>query len=101
MKSLQGYGEVVTHYATQGARKVGAGLLIWIVGRWLIAQVGRLLQEAMQGQEVDPTLMRYLGNSLLVTLNIILVLGILAYCGIETTSFAALLAGVGSVVGAA
>ncbi len=101
MDSLQGYGEVATHYATQGAMKVGAALLIWIVGRWLIGLVGRLLQEAMQRQKVDPTLMRYLGNILSVALNIILVVGILGYCGIETTSFAALVAGVGIAVGAA
>ena len=55
----------------------------------------------MQRQKVDPTLMRYLGNILSVALNIILVVGILGYCGIETTSFAALVAGVGIAVGAA
>ncbi len=89
------------HYATEGAIKVGTALLIWIVGRWLIGLVGRLLQEVMQRQKVDPTLMRYLGNILSVALNIILVVGILGYCGIETTSFAALVAGVGIAVGAA
>jgi small conductance mechanosensitive channel len=71
------------------------------VGRWLIGLIGRLLQEMMQRQKVDPTLMRYLGNILSVTLNIALVVAILGYCGIETTSFAALVAGVGIAIGAA
>ena len=55
----------------------------------------------MQRQKVDPTLMRYLGNILSVMLNIVLVVAILGYCGIETTSFAALVAGVGIAIGAA
>ena len=55
----------------------------------------------MQRQKVDPTLMRYLGNILSVMLNIVLVIAILGYCGIETTSFAALVAGVGIAIGAA
>lgn len=101
MDSIQGYGEIASHYATQGAIKIGVALLFWIVGRWLIGLVGRLLQEGMQRQRVDPTLMRYLGNILSVMLNIALVVAILGYCGIETTSFAALVAGVGIAVGAA
>ena len=98
---MQDYGAIASHYATEGAIKVGVALLLWIVGRWLISLVGRLLQEVMQRQKVDPTLMRYLGNILSVALNIVLVVAILGYCGIETTSFAALVAGVGIAIGAA
>ncbi|MBX9608668.1 MAG: mechanosensitive ion channel family protein [Gammaproteobacteria bacterium] len=101
MDQLQSYRELATHYLAEGAVKVGAALLFWIVGRWLIGLIGRLLQEMMQRQKVDPTLMRYLGNILSVTLNIALVVAILGYCGIETTSFAALVAGVGIAIGAA
>lgn len=101
MESMQGYGALASHYAAEGAVKIGAALLFWIVGRWLIGLIGRLLQEVMQRQKVDPTLMRYLGNILSVMLNIALVVAILGYCGIETTSFAALVAGVGIAIGAA
>jgi small conductance mechanosensitive channel len=46
-------------------------------------------------------LIKYLGSAVSVTLNIALVIGILGYFGIETTSFAALLAGAGVAIGAA
>jgi small conductance mechanosensitive channel len=49
----------------------------------------------------DPTLQRYIASILAVVLNIVLVVAILGFFGIETTSFAALLAGVGLAVGAA
>jgi len=101
MESMQDYQAVAMGYLTAAAVKVAAALAFWIIGRWLIGLVGRLLQNAMQRQRVDPTLMRYIGNILAVTLNIVLVVAILGYFGVETTSFAALVAGVGIAIGAA
>ena len=86
--------------ATTFGSKVLAALAFWIVGRWLIGFIGRVLQQVLARQKVDPTLMRYIGNMLAVTLNIVLVVAILGYFGIETTSFAALVAGVGIAIGA-
>ncbi|GFO57626.1 mechanosensitive ion channel protein MscS [Geomonas sp. Red276] len=63
--------------------------------------MGRMLQSVLERQKVDPTLMRYIGNFVAVTLNIILVVAILGYCGIQTTTFAALVAGIGIAIGAA
>src|SRR6185295_13170576 len=50
---------------------------------------------------VDATLQRYIGNIVNVALNIVLVVAILGYFGVETTSFAALIAGMGVAIGAA
>jgi small conductance mechanosensitive channel len=55
----------------------------------------------MSRNSVDPTLTMYLGSMVAVVLNVTLVLGILGYFGIETTSFAALLAGAGVAIGVA
>jgi small conductance mechanosensitive channel len=55
----------------------------------------------MDRKRLDPTLTRYLGTIIKVTLNIALVIGILGYFGIQTTSFAALIAGAGLAIGAA
>ena len=83
------------------AIKVLAALAFWIVGRWLIGRVVALMQTAMSRNHVDPTLTKYMGSIVAVTLNIALVLGILGYFGIQTTSIAALLAGAGVAVGVA
>ncbi len=83
------------------ALKVLAALAFWIVGRWLIGRVIGLMQAAMNRNHVDPTLTKYLGSIIAIALNIALVLGILGYFGIETTSFAAMLAGAGVAIGAA
>ena len=86
---------------TQLAIKVAAAILFWIVGRWLIGKVVGLIQTGMNRNHIDPTLTKYLGSIVNVALNIALVLGILGYFGIETTSFAAMLAGAGVAIGAA
>jgi small conductance mechanosensitive channel len=55
----------------------------------------------MHRNHIDATLTRYLGSMINVALNIALVLGILGYFGIQTTSIAAMLAGAGVAIGAA
>jgi len=101
MDKLQEYQDIFIAHASTFGSKVLAAIAFWIIGRWLIGFIGRLLQQVLERQKVDPTLMRYLGNVLAVTLNIVLVVAILGYFGIETTSFAALVAGVGIAIGAA
>ena len=81
--------------------KIGAALIFWIVGRWLISKVVHLIQAGMNRNSIDPTLTKYLGSIIAIALNIALVLGILGYFGIQTTSFAAMLAGAGVAIGAA
>ena len=83
------------------AIKVLAAIAFWIVGRWLIGKVIAVMQMAMTRNHVDTTLTKYLGSIVAIALNIALVLGILGYFGIQTTSFAALLAGAGVAIGAA
>ena len=89
-----------TQLTTFGLKVLGA-IAVWIVGRWLIGMTIRLISAALTRQQVDPTLLRYIGNIVSVALNIVLVVAILGYFGVETTSFAALVAGMGVAIGAA
>lgn len=81
--------------------KLLSAIAFWIVGRWLIGKVVSLMQAAMNRNHIDTTLTKYLGSIAAIALNVALVLGILGYFGIETTSFAAMLAGAGVAIGAA
>jgi small conductance mechanosensitive channel len=83
------------------ALKVLGAIVFWIVGRWIIHRVVRVMQAAMARSDVDPTLTKYLGSIVGIMLNVALVIGILGYFGIQTTSFAALIAGAGIAIGAA
>ena len=98
MQSIQLF---VSTTLTDLAIKILAAIAFWIVGRWLIGKVIQLMQGAMNRNHIDPTLTKYLGSIVAIALNIALVLGILGYFGIQTTSFAAMLAGAGVAIGAA
>ncbi len=98
---LQSVQTFLTTTATELAIKIAAAIAFWVVGRWLIGKVIGLIQGAMGRNNVDPTLTKYLGSIVAIALNIALVLGILGYFGIQTTSFAAMLAGAGVAIGAA
>jgi small conductance mechanosensitive channel len=86
---------------TAAGLKVVGALVLWFVGRWLIGFVVRLLGSALERQALDKTLSRYLQTSLRVLLNIVLVVALLGFFGVETASFAALLAAGGVAIGVA
>jgi len=81
--------------------KVLGAIAAYIIGRMLIGVASTLVMRALERQKVEPTVIRYIGSVITVALNIILVVAILGYFGVETTSFAALVAGLGIAVGAA
>src|SRR5262245_25531178 len=85
---------------TVGLKVVGA-VIVFIVGRRLIDFAVRMVSHALSRQHVDPTVLRYVGTGVAVGLNIALVVAILGYFGVETTSFAALLASAGVAIGVA
>jgi hypothetical protein len=89
---------VTTMLTTVGLKILGA-IAIWIIGRWLIAFALRLIGGPLTEQRIDPTLARYIQSATAVLLNIVLVVAILGFFGVETTSFAALLAAAGVAVG--
>jgi small conductance mechanosensitive channel len=98
---MQALQQFLSTTAMELAFKVLAAIAFWLVGRWLIGKVIGLIQAGMNRNNVDPTLTKYLGSIVAIALNIALVLGILGYFGIQTTSFAAMLAGAGVAIGAA
>lgn len=98
--------EVIWNFVTtQGVDfglKILGAIAAWIIGRWLIGFVLRLIGAGLRrGGKVDQTLANYLTSILSVLLNIVLVLAILDIFGVQTTSFAALLAGAGLAIGTA
>ncbi len=98
---IQSIQSFLSTTASELAIKVVASIAFWIIGRWLISRVIGIIQAGMSRSNVDPTLTKYLGSIVAIALNIALVLGILGYFGIQTTSFAAMLAGAGVAIGAA
>ena len=87
-------------FMTLGWKLAGA-VVLWLVGRWLISFAIRLVGEALGKQQGDVTLTRYAQTALRIVLNIALIVALLGFFGVETTSFAALLAAGGVAIGVA
>ena len=83
------------------AWKVAGAIVLWVVGRWLISLALRLIGRALAQQQFDVTLTRYLQTGLSIVLNVTLIVALLGYFGVETTTFAALLAAGGVAIGVA
>lgn len=81
--------------------KLAGAVALWLVGRWLIGFALRLLGRALASQHFDVTLARYMQTALRILLNVALVVAILGFFGVETTTFAALLAAGGVAIGVA
>ena len=96
---------ILNFLSTQGvdfALKIVGAIAAWIIGRWLIGLATKMMGKALErANKLDATLITYLKSIVSVGLTIILVMGILGIFGVQTTSFAALLAGAGLAIGAA
>lgn len=95
------YQDLIVTAATEVGFKILAAVAFWLIGRWLIGITVNLLRGSLERQKVDSTVLRYVGSIVTVTLNVLLVIGILGYFGIQTTTFAALIAAAGVAIGMA
>lgn len=83
------------------APKILAAILIWIIGNWIIKMMLKVLKKTLNKGDYDESLKKFLLNLLNWTLKIVLIVIILGTVGIETTSFAAILAAAGLAIGMA
>jgi small conductance mechanosensitive channel len=100
MNFEQLWTNISTILISVGLKVIGA-IVLWIVGRWLIRLALSLITKAFKKSNIEATLLVYLKSTIGILLNIVLVVAILGFFGIETTSFAALLAAAGIAIGAA
>jgi len=85
---------------TYGVKILGA-IVIWIIGSWIIKKLLGITGNVMTKSGYDASLQKFLLNLIGWVLKILLILTILGQLGVETTSFAAILAAAGLAVGLA
>ena len=97
----QSLGQSLALWGAQFGITVLGAILLWVVGRTLISFAIGLLRRALLKRPIEPTVVNYLASTISVLLNITLVVAILGYFGVQTTTFAALIASAGLAVGLA
>lgn len=93
-------GETVNMIVSYGVKVVGVLVLFYVAYR-LAGVAGRVVTKKLEARDFDATLSRFFGTMLRWTIVIIAALGCLGVFGVETTSFAALIAAAGLAIGLA
>ncbi|GAA4894440.1 small-conductance mechanosensitive channel MscS [Flaviramulus aquimarinus] len=81
--------------------KILGAVVIWIIGSWVIKKILKTTKKLMSKRDYDESLQKFLLNLLGWTLKIVLIVVVLGTVGVETTSFAAILAAAGLAIGLA
>ena len=76
-------------------------LVIFIVGRYVVKFINHIVARTLERRKVDLTIQSFLKSFINILLMILLIITVVSALGINTTSFAALLASAGVAVGMA
>ncbi len=89
-------------YGTEYGIKLITAIVIWIVGKWIINKLVKIFKKVIsKSPNMDTTLEKFLSNLVRTILLVLLIIAILGQLGIDTASFAAILAAAGLAVGLA
>ena len=81
--------------------KVLAAILIYLIGAWLIKKIKGMLKRIFDKKGTDAAIASFTMSIVSIALTIVLIIVTIGTLGIDTTSFAALLAGGGMAIGMA
>ena len=76
-------------------------VLIFVVGRFLISLLRKMLARLLAKRHVDASIQSFVKSLVNILLTILLIIAVIGKLGVETTSFAALLASAGVAIGMA
>lgn len=97
----EGFWHSALQDLTQFGLKVVAALVIYLIGMWIIRYVKRILNRIFERKKTEHTLASFITSLVSIMLTVMLILATIGTLGVDTTSFAALLAAGGMAVGMA
>ncbi len=98
---MENYLKAIYKLLVEYSPKILTALAILIIGLFIIGFIIKVTKKVMAKRGVDETLQKFLANLLSWTLKILLFVSVAAKLGIETTSFAAVIAAAGLAIGLA
>ncbi len=82
-------------------KSIIVALVVFIIGRYIVRFINKLVAQMLERRNVEPTIQSFLKSFLNILLITLLVITVVGSLGVNTTSFAALLASAGVAVGMA
>lgn len=99
--AITGALQQMVSYCIEAGKSIIIAAIIYFVGQFLIKMVQKVLGTMMERRNLDPTIQSFLRSFVHILLTILLVITVVSALGVNTTSFAALLASAGVAVGMA
>lgn len=93
--------ETLIGFALQAGKSILVAIIIYVVGRFIIRMVNKIVAKVLVKRNVDLTIQSFVKSFVNVLLTTLLIVAVVNALGVDTTSFAALLASVGLAAGMA
>ncbi|WP_370757445.1 mechanosensitive ion channel family protein [Coprobacter secundus] len=93
--------EKLIDFSIDAGKDILIAVLIYVIGRFIIKYINKLVAKIMEKRKLETSVQTFLRSLLNILLNLILAFAIIGKLGVETTSFAALLASAGVAIGMA
>ena len=101
IEKLEDIGQQLLNAAIGAGGNILKAVIVFIVGRFLIGLLQRFISKMMDKRKVDVSVKTFTMSLVRISLTVLLIVSVIGALGLETTSFAALLASAGVAVGMA
>ncbi|QWX82610.1 mechanosensitive ion channel [Cellulophaga sp. HaHaR_3_176] len=101
MENAEVWMEKGIEFVTDYGPKILGAIAIYIIGSWIIKKIIKGVKNVLNNKEYDKSLQSFLLNLFSWGLKIFLIIMVISKLGVETTSFAAIIAAAGLAIGLA
>ena len=98
---LEGALVSLIEHASQLGLTILKALIVFLVGRLVINLLNKLVRRILSKRDIDPSVKTFVASLVNVSLTILLIISVVGALGVQTASFAALLASAGVAIGMA
>lgn len=91
----------LTDWGINAGEHIIGAIIVFIVGRFIISFLNKLINKLLSKRKIDPSIKTFVRSLSNILLTILLIVAVVSKLGVETTSFAALLASAGVAIGMA
>ena len=88
-------------FCIDAGKTVLVAVVIYVVGRFIVRLINNLVGKALDRRDIDPTIKSFVRSFVNILLTVLLIIAVVSALGVNTTSFAALLASLGVAAGMA
>lgn len=101
VSKLEAVLETLLSQGTHLGLAILKALIIFLIGRFVIKLINKLVKKLLNKKDIAPAVRTFVGSLVNITLIILLIISVIGALGIQTTSFAALIASAGVAIGMA